>query len=152
MKIILFLLYAILINDLLAVELQRRKIDGYQSYLDNQIALSLYTFTVADFENVVNDREGELLKSISDARMGSAEVYFALYIEWTYSGIDFKKTRANHSKAVMIRKIFKVISWDKFTAYINKVGKEQLTLYFINYNVKNFEEDLNKFSQFLNEK
>ena len=51
----------------------------------------------------------------------------------------------------MIRKMFKSISIEKFTEYINSVGADQMNTYFTNYDKKNLELDMRKFIIFLKE-
>jgi hypothetical protein len=131
----------------------KRMIDDHETVIQNQLALQLYSFTTAPFEKINHNKEARdnMVTSLVDCRMGTAELFFALYLEWSSHGVDFKSNRVWRSRASMIRKMFKSISIEKFTEYINSVGADQMNTYFTNYDKKNLELDMRKFIIFLKE-
>jgi len=137
----------------IAEVLERRMIDECETVIENQLALQLYSFTTAPFEKITHDKEARdnMVVALVDCRMGSAELFFALYLEWSSKGADFKSNRVWRSRASMIRKMFKSISIEKFTEYINAVGADQMNTYFTNYDKKNLQNDMTKFIAFLKE-
>jgi hypothetical protein len=136
-----------------AEALIRRMIDNHETVIQNQLTLQLYSFTTAPFEKINEDQEAraDMATALVDCRMGTAELFFALYLEWSSHGVDFKSNRIWRSRASMIRKMFKSISIENFKKHINTVGAEQMNTYFTNYDKKNLENDMRKFMAFLKE-
>jgi hypothetical protein len=128
-------------------------IDDHETVIQDQLALQLYGYTVAPYEKIIHDKEArdDMVIALVDCRMGTAELFFALYLEWSSHGVDFKSNRIWRSRASMIRKMFKSISIEKFEKYINLVGAEQMNTYFTNYDKKNLENDMRKFKDFIKE-